>query len=141
MKVKRAENRIFLEVNPKGMSWEWKPKMYLDYSSVHTPWTKKNVFHGLLIRASTITNTTSAFKRATEMYAKGLVARGCPINFLKYSWKRFLSRTTNHHSLLRKEVQAWFNDMILHSLKKSPLKPQPKQQERIAISERNFCAD
>ena len=68
------------------------------------------------------------------MYAAGLVARGCPVSCLKQSWKSFLSRSTTHHALLRKEIPSWFSQMIqrLQNIAPAESNPQTATQKKIA---------
>ena len=51
MVIKRTARDIDMAVLEKGAGWQWKPQRYLEYSSIHTPWTKRFLMKGLLIRA------------------------------------------------------------------------------------------
>ena len=120
MHVKRTQRDLLLEVWQKGTGWQWKPQRFIDFTSCHTPWTKKFLLKSLLVRAATICSTTASFKRAVEHYVQGLLLRGCGLNHLQQSWDSFASSRLKHRWKMRNELSAWFRRLIGKSKPQSP---------------------
>lgn len=115
MHIKRTAERLLLSVWEKGTGWTWVPQRNISYSSCHTPWTKKFLLKGLLIRAATICNTTAAFKAAALYYINGLKLRGCSNTQLTQSWDSFCSSRMQNAGRLREGLTAWFKSVLHRS--------------------------
>ena len=126
MHVKRGQSNLLLEVWQKGTGWQWKPQRFIEYTSCHTPWTKKFLLKSLLVRAATICSTTAGFKRAVEHYVQGLLARGCATSHLQKSWDSFASSRLKNRWTMRNELSAWFRRLI------SGNKVQPPSQQAVS---------
>ena len=116
MKVRRYERGLWTEVWPKGEGWSWQPNKYLDYTSCHTPWTKRYLLKSLPVRAATICNSDFGFKKpvAVEYYTRGLIVRGCPKSAVNHSWQSFCQMSTafTGQPFRRTALTKWFNTMV-----------------------------
>ena len=90
MKINTSGSFVRLSLQPKGAGWKWKPQRYIQWSSVHTKYTKNFLMKGLAVRAGVITNTMESFKEAITYYAEGLAARGFHSTTLQNSWNSYL---------------------------------------------------
>ena len=145
MRIKRQKHGLYTEVWPKGEGWSWVPKKYISYDSCHTPWTKKYLMKGLLVRAATICNTTASFKKGVEYYTRGLLLRGCKKSFLKQSWASFVAgkrseacsederRRLQENPLRVAHLTNWFKKLVdstaaeFESLSKKPGEAAPPE--------------
>ena len=105
MKVNTAGPFVRLSLHPKGAGWKWKPQRYIQWNSVHTPYTKNFLMKGLAVRAGVITNTMENFKEAITYYAEGLAARGFHSSALQNSWNSYLQDYSKGYPHLQAELR------------------------------------
>ena len=98
---------IQLSVEPKGKGWRWIPQRFIEFSSCHTHYTREHMFLSLLIRATTLSNSSDNFFKAATEYAQGLIARGFNAAALKKSWRKFCYSRSND-PILRKDLTKRF---------------------------------
>ena len=112
MSISTSGDRLQLRLQPKGAGWKWQPQRYVEWTSVHTSFTKKYLLKGLLIRASTVTNTMSAFHDAIEYYVQGLYARGFTKKALHHSFQSYIHDHWAQFPHHQQELSRWFNNLV-----------------------------
>ena len=112
MKVNTSASSVRLSLQPKGAGWKWKPQRYIQWSSVHTKYTKNFLMKGLAVRAGVITNTMEGFQEAISYYSEGLAARGFHASALQTSWDSYLQEYWKGYPQLQTEFRQWFPELL-----------------------------
>ena len=112
MAIDTAGDFVKLKLQPKGAGWKWTPQRYVEWSSVHTKATKNHMLKGLLVRASTVTNTLAAFHEAVEYYVQGLFARGFTRKALHHGFQSYIHDYWNPFPHQQQELSKWFQALL-----------------------------
>ena len=132
MSIDTSGDFVKLKLQPKGAGWKWTPQRYVEWSSVHTAATKRYLLKGLLVRASTVTNTTAAFHEAIEYYVQGLHARGSPRRALHDAFQSYIHDYWTAFPYQQQELSKWFQALLSRTFgpantpKKDTLMPMTK---------------
>ena len=91
------------------------PQRYVEWSSVHTAATKNFLLKGLLVRASTVTNTTANFHVAVEYYVQGLHARGFSRRAMHDAFQSYIQDYWKAYPNQQQELSRWFQGLLLRT--------------------------
>ena len=103
---------VKLKLQPKGAGRKWTPQRYVEWSSVHTAATKKFLLKGLLVRASTVTNTTPNFHVAVKYYVQGLFARGFSRRAMHDAFQSYIHDYWKAYPNQQRELSKWFQGLL-----------------------------
>jgi hypothetical protein len=139
MSINTKGDFVQLRLHPKGAGWKWVPQRYVEWTSTHTSYTKKNLLKGLVVRAAVITNTMAAFHEAVEYYVQGLHARGFPKKALHHSFQGYLQDHWTAYPHLQQELSKWFKEMVgryYPQAKGAPIPPRPQPESSAVLPAR-----
>ena len=125
MSIDTSGDFVRLKNQPKGDGWKWTPQRYVEWTSVHTAATKKFLLKGLLVRASTVTNTTPAFQEATEYYVQGLHARGFTRRAMHDGVQSYIQDYLKPYPNQQQELSRWFQSLLARTFGPSQTSHKP----------------